>query len=106
MNQSSGLGSSTTGGYTSGTTTSGTGIGGTHGTTTGSGIGGTTSHGTHGTTHGSNTTSTHDAHTKDSKNDSTVGKLMEKAGNMLHQEGIAEKGRLKREEAARPDGTY
>jgi hypothetical protein len=111
MKQSSGLGSSTTGhnntsGYTSGTTT-GTGIGGTHGTTTGSGIGGTTSHGTHGTTHGSNTTSTtHDAHNKDSKNDSTVGKLMEKAGNMLHQEGIAEKGRLKREEAARPDGTY
>ena len=77
----------------------------------GTGIGGTSAtHGTHGT-HGTSTThgntTTHDAHNKDSKNDSTVGKLMEKAGNMLHQEGIAEKGRIKREEAgARPDNTY
>lgn len=31
--------------------------------------------------------------------DSTTGKLMEKAGNMLHGDGIAEKGRAKREEA-------
>lgn len=32
---------------------------------------------------------------------------MEKAGNMLHKENIAEKGRIKREEAgARPEGTY
>jgi hypothetical protein len=88
--------SSTTSGYT-GTTTTGTGIGGTTGT-----------HGSN--TYGSNTTTTHgthDAHNKDGKKDSNVGKLMEKAGNVLHQESIAEKGRLKREEAgARPEGTY
>ena len=37
-----------------------------------------------------------------------LGKLVEHSGgNMLHQEGIAEKGRIKREEAgARPEGTY
>lgn len=32
-----------------------------------------------------------------------MGKLMEKAGTALHQEGIAEKGREKREQAARTD---
>lgn len=42
-----------------------------------------------------------------SKNDSTMGKLMEKAGGMLKNENIVEKGRLKREEAgARPEDTY
>lgn len=35
-----------------------------------------------------------------------MGKLMEKAGNMLHKDNIAEKGREKREQAARPDTTY
>jgi len=34
-----------------------------------------------------------------------MGKLMEKAGDMLHKDNIAEKGRAKREEAAR-DNTY
>jgi len=43
--------------------------------------------------------------TKDGKSDSTVGKLMEKAGGMLHNDNMAEKGRAKREEAAR-DSTY
>nr|POE66209.1 hypothetical protein CFP56_54471 [Quercus suber] len=35
----------------------------------------------------------------DEKNDSTMGKLYEKAGGMLKNEGIMEKGRQKREEA-------
>jgi hypothetical protein len=43
---------------------------------------------------------------KEGKKDSTVGKLMEKAGDMLHKDNIAEKGRAKREEAARTDNTY
>lgn len=30
--------------------------------------------------------------------DSFAGKIMEKAGNMMHNEGLAEKGREKREE--------
>lgn len=36
--------------------------------------------------------------------DSTTGKLMEKAGNMLHEDGMAEKGRAKREEAREEAG--
>jgi hypothetical protein len=44
---------------------------------------------------------------KDGKNDSTMGKLMEKAGGMLKNENMVEKGRTKREEAgARPEDTY
>merc|ERR1712227_708326 len=39
----------------------------------------------------------------DSKKDSTMGKLMEKAGNMLGKDNIAEKGREKREQAGRSD---
>jgi hypothetical protein len=35
-----------------------------------------------------------------------MGKLMEKAGDMLGKDNIAEKGRVKREEAARADNTY
>jgi len=37
--------------------------------------------------------------TSHDQKDSTTGKLMEKAGNMLHEDGMAEKGRAKREEA-------
>ena len=43
---------------------------------------------------------------KEDKKDSTMGKLMEKAGDMLGKDNIAEKGRAKREEAARADNTY
>jgi hypothetical protein len=35
-----------------------------------------------------------------------MGKLMEKAGDMLNKPSIAEKGAAKREEAARADNTY
>lgn len=35
----------------------------------------------------------------DLKVDSTVGKLMEKAGHMMHKETLVEKGRAKREGA-------
>ena len=44
--------------------------------------------------------------TQGEKKDSTMGKLMEKAGDMLGKDNIAEKGRAKREEAARTDNTY
>ena len=48
-----------------------------------------------------NTTSERDRRDsgKDGKNDSTMGKLMEKAGSMMKNENMAEKGRAKREEA-------
>jgi hypothetical protein len=38
------------------------------------------------------------------KDDSTAGKLMEKAGNMLHSKGLAEKGLEKREQAGYDGG--
>lgn len=37
--------------------------------------------------------------------DSTMGKLMEKAGNMLNKDNIAEKGRAKREAAGLDDSS-
>jgi len=106
---SSGLGSSTT---------TGTGIGsnayGSSNTSSGLGSSNTNTYGGSSDTYGSGTTSgagygnkSSDHHdNKDGKKDSTMGKLMEKAGDMLGKDNIAEKGRAKREEAARTDNTY
>jgi len=45
---------------------------------------------------------------KSGKGDSTMGKMMEKAGNMMHNKGMAEKGLEKREQAGLDDsrGNY
>jgi hypothetical protein len=118
---SSGLGSSTTTGTGMGSNTYGSntdsygssGLG--SSTTTGTGIGGNSNtYGSSTDTYGSGTTSgagygnksSDHYDEKDGKKDSTMGKLMEKAGDMLGKDNIAEKGRAKREEAARADNTY
>lgn len=44
-------------------------------------------------------TDNYDSSSNDKKNDSTAGKLMEKAGNMFGNDDLAEKGRAKRNEA-------
>nr|OQO20320.1 hypothetical protein B0A51_12481 [Rachicladosporium sp. CCFEE 5018] len=50
-----------------------------------------------------NKSSDHDS--KDKKSDSTMGKLMEKAGGMLKNEKIADQGREKREQAGYGQGS-
>merc|ERR1712080_611822 len=85
----------TTGDYGSGNTTSGYGD---STTTTGTGYGSSN------TGYGSGNTDYNDRTGQDDgKKDSTMGKLMEKAGNMLGKDNIAEKGREKREQAGRSD---